>query len=439
MFHVKQFNIQTLNKKSYRYVILYIMILKQTDNMNAVQLAALATTLLPQINITEVKEIEGSDKDYRYILLKDKENQNYVLTTPKKEKYTNKFIADIYNTKILKDKYIVPEIVANNDKIAIFKTYQGASYDITIINTTQIKNLAKTLAKLHTLNYHIVEQNKIPSWTNEQLIKNLFDVLDEAKNTGKIPAKLIEKFEILLETNNIWKFNQSIINGNINDRSIIFKENNVVNILNWSALQYSDPAIDLCFILPRISKDNKQIFLKEYNKNVKKLNQHSMIDNNISERAEFYADFKYISDYLIAKANNNTVQEEETLKKIKKLEKQNILNEELNKVEEDLQTKQEDQQIKELESKINDEQKTEMLNLTASEQGTLRTTSDKIIDTNIDSNSEVEKELLEMLNNESGEINLRTQPSINTNETPKVSKKEFSISEHTGEIKEKDD
>jgi hypothetical protein len=426
---------------------------QDTSSMSALKLAAVATSLLPDAQFTGVAEMKGTQPEFRYCLINDAQNQNYILICPRDQKFANKFYLEISNTKMLKNHYNVPNIIVDDARMAIYEPYSGKAYDASVLSAPQIKSLAKSLATLHSLSYSLIEQNSLPNWTNQQLQKNLIDVLDEAALTGKIPSGLLDRFENFLDDSSKWGYESCVINGALNDTDVVFVDNNVKYVLDWSSLQFSDPALDLAAFLPKFTPENVTLFIDEYSKFRKKLNRHSSVDDQLADRADFYVDFKAVSGLLEAKANGDEETFDKIVEELDRLDVKLKLDDQLRFVEQDTIAKLNEERQLELENDIQNNLPTQQIPSFNQVQDSGKQNLANLVNSNNDDNqesasqhnnnneplSDSARELIDLLNNDSGKIELRHQesndkPGKSTNNRTNNASGPFKLSDYTGEI-----
>jgi aminoglycoside phosphotransferase (APT) family kinase protein len=312
---------------------------QDTSSLTSLKLAALATSLLPKKHFTGFQEIDDSFDDYHSVLLIDSENNQYILRTPSSETSAGKFAAEVRILKELQGKFSVPELLAFDNRIAIFKTFRGKAYAPGVLNESQVKNLAKVLAKLHSLPFSIVDQLGLPSFTNQQQQAILLGVLDEVAMLGRVPGTLLSRFEHFLEDGTMWGYDSVVINADLRPRNVIFDGDDISCILSWSTLQGQDPAYDLAGITPALDSSMRETFLNAYRKTRAKYGVNVALDANLDKRAEFYAQFELVTKLLLAKASGNEEEMDKITGELEMLDERLTLGDELKAVEVDAQKK----------------------------------------------------------------------------------------------------
>jgi aminoglycoside phosphotransferase (APT) family kinase protein len=286
----------------------------KNDVFSPLRLVAIATSLMPEKQFTGYQKIVGSVSGYHDALVTDINDDKYLIRAPE-EILTPKFTAEIkitqaLHSKIAQDKiplhFKIPKVLASNQKIAILHPYSGRAITPSALSPEQVHSLAKSLARLHSIPYSIVEQNDLPSFTNRETQKNLINVLDEVALLGKVPAPLLERFESILNEEVVWSYDSTVIHGDICPNNILFAGDDVSYILSWGSLQYGDGAYDLAGIAPALTSANSEILFDVYQKTRRKLEKNTRFDPNLQRRTEFYAQFELIQNLLIAHTNRDT-------------------------------------------------------------------------------------------------------------------------------------
>ncbi|GHT81457.1 hypothetical protein FACS1894125_2220 [Actinomycetota bacterium] len=430
-----------------------------TSSMSAVQLAALSTSLIPDLAVVSVLELEDASSYLKFSMLKTQDGKMFLLVVPKTKNDSSAFLKEIANLKILDGQFQVPQVVADNNRLAILKPYGGKTIQVADIDKRQVQNLASDFANLHSLSYTIVEENGLPTFTNKQQQKILIDTLDGAALTGKVPTGLLDRFENFLDDKENWQYDSAFINGSIIPEHILFDGDKIECVTEWRNLQFSDPALDFAYILPKLPVELVSIFSDTYKKIRSRVLKRQLVDSRFEERAYFYANFVLVTEFMQAKASANEELIEAAVQRLEELDTKLKLADQLDAVETAAQEKQAAQEAEQRRKELQNDLSTERISredveaLGASLPNTL--VSAKPVNTKVEVKpvsqqpkvneepaSAIELELQQMLNNESGKIDLRHQPDPTrppTAPTQVIGKTgandSFSFKQYTGDIK----
>ena len=179
-------------------------------------------------------------------------------------------------------------------KRALLYTYvYGEPIDFTNRPGTSVlsTSIANALAAIHSLPLSVVENNGLPAFTAEQIIRDLTAELDRFAQTGRISAVLLNRWERALEDVNIWRFQPTVIHGSANLNNFLVLDEGISAVLGWHTLKIGDPATDFAMVQGIASDDFSYSTLLEYEK-------IKGADQNFRARAQLYAEFD-LGRYLI--------------------------------------------------------------------------------------------------------------------------------------------
>ncbi len=111
------------------------------------------------------------------------------------------------------------------------------------------KELGATIAAIHDMPVDIVTGADLPSYTANEFRQRKLTELDQAATTGKIPAALLRRWEHALEDVALWRFNASVVHGDLHEDNILLEDTRVTAVIGWTDLHVGDPADDLAWLV----------------------------------------------------------------------------------------------------------------------------------------------------------------------------------------------
>lgn len=124
--------------------------------------------------------------------------------------------------------------------------------------------LGRSLAALHELPTELVETAGLPSYTAAEYRERKQAEVDEAAKTGRIPARLLRRWENALENVAMWRFQPTIVHGDINSDTVLVDRAQVKSVLNWGNCKVADPADDLSWLLVAAPEGATESILESY-------------------------------------------------------------------------------------------------------------------------------------------------------------------------------
>ncbi len=140
--------------------------------------------------------------------------------------------------------------------------------------------LGRALAALHELPTELVESAGLPSYTAAEYRDRKQAEVDEAAKTGRIPARLLRRWETALENVAVWRFHPTIVHGDINSDTVLVDRAQVKSLINWGSCKVADPADDLSWLLVAASQTATESILESY-----QMHRTELSDKHLVERA----------------------------------------------------------------------------------------------------------------------------------------------------------
>jgi len=126
------------------------------------------------------------------------------------------------------------------------------------------RSVGRAIAALHELPTALVEDAGLPSYAAEEYRQRRLSEVDEAARTGRVPARLLRRWEESLENVALWRFRPVITHGDLNGDHILVAQQSVNGIVDWSECQVADPADDLSWLLVAASPEAVESILEAY-------------------------------------------------------------------------------------------------------------------------------------------------------------------------------
>lgn len=80
----------------------------------------------------------------------------------------------------------------------------------------------------------------------------LWQVVDRAAATGRVPARLTVRWREAIEDDDLWRFETTVVLGGVESNSFLFEDDpetgpHVTGLIGWKGLAVGDPAVDLAW------------------------------------------------------------------------------------------------------------------------------------------------------------------------------------------------
>ena len=141
-------------------------------------------------------------------------------------------------------------------------------------------SLGRAIAALHELPTAVVEDAGMPVYEAVAYRERRQAEVDEAARTGKVPASLLRRWEKKLEDVRLWRFQPTVVHGDLTASHVLVHDGDVSGILDWGDAMVADPADDLAWLLVAAPQDAVDSILEAY-----QLRRTELIDPHLAERA----------------------------------------------------------------------------------------------------------------------------------------------------------
>jgi aminoglycoside phosphotransferase (APT) family kinase protein len=109
-------------------------------------------------------------------------------------------------------------------------------------------SLGRALAALHDVPRSVVEDAGLPAYEATEYRERRIAELDRAAGTGHVPARLLSRWEKVLEDVGRWRFQPSVVHGELVAEHVLVDGGTVVGMLDWGEARVADPADDLAWV-----------------------------------------------------------------------------------------------------------------------------------------------------------------------------------------------
>jgi aminoglycoside phosphotransferase (APT) family kinase protein len=157
-------------------------------------------------------------------------------------------------------------------------------------------SVGQALASVHALPGSVVRDEGLPVRTSEEIRSEASALLDRAEATGRVPATLLERWRGALATDDLWRFESTVILGGAAATSFLFEDityhddqtgPGVTGVLDWHGLSVGDAATDLRWLAsaPEAADD---VFAAYQD------SAHRAPDGGLRIRARLYAELEFV-------------------------------------------------------------------------------------------------------------------------------------------------
>ncbi|MEY4554730.1 MAG: hypothetical protein RL197_1157 [Actinomycetota bacterium] len=288
-------------------------------------LAALAKSILPAAQFKQARSIPSEGRGpVNSALLTDSDGIQYVVREAQNAKGNLELATETQAVRAVKSAgslpFNVPTLVAestgpNGNTLQVLEFVYGSNIEFDAIrpNSPLVNSLGKAIAAIHSLSIDAVRQAGMPEYSASDIRDTRLSELDRAASSGRIPATLLQRWESALEDLDLFRFQPTVVHGNLIGANVLELGEEVSGVLGWSNLEIGDPAQDFIGFAAQPDPELFDAVRFAY------LSLRTEIDQNLAQRATLYSELA-IAAYLVSSisANNEgeaewAVQELETI------------------------------------------------------------------------------------------------------------------------------
>lgn len=222
-------------------------------------LAALATSAIAGLDVTQAAAIGGTGGEVDSALLSTRDGRTLVIRVPRTGAAESEQSADLVAVRALSDgvrarlPFGVPRMLGqapvDGTRAIVSEFVDGAPLSLAGITPGIAASIGQAVAAIHALPTSVVADVGLPQLRAIDVMREAVTTLDRAAATGLVPAALLRRWEGAAEDSTLWQFTPTVINGSLSASSFLVVGDSVTGLLGWARLQVGDPARDLFWML----------------------------------------------------------------------------------------------------------------------------------------------------------------------------------------------
>ncbi|MGO4186919.1 macrolide 2'-phosphotransferase [Pseudarthrobacter sp. TAF60_1] len=271
-----------------------------------IELAAVATAAVPGLTPTAVSSAADDPADFDSALLLDSEGKRWRVRSPRHAEAsarleTEFLVLRAFAPAIRAELPFLMPTVAGSVRLGSLSTFVyshlGGSTrsveELTAGPEALAREIGTALAAIHDLPHSLVSNADLPSYTPNEFRQRRLNELDQAATTGKIPASLLRRWEHALEDVSLWRFNPSVVHGDLHEDNLLVEGSRVTAVTGWTDLRIGDPADDFAWLVASNEQDFIEAVLASYTGS-----RRDAPDQHLLRRAALSAEFA-LAQYLV--------------------------------------------------------------------------------------------------------------------------------------------
>ena len=225
------------------------------------ELAAIATAAVPGLAPTGVASLPDDGNDFDSVLIVDAAKNRWRVRSPRHEEASMRLESELaalraFSAGIRASLPFQLPSVAGTVRQGPLRTFvynhlpgkQFSLEDLVSQGSRCARDLGAVMAAIHSMPASAIDRADLPSYTAEQVRQRRLNELDAAATTGMIPSRLLRRWEHALEDVALWRFNATVIHGDLHEDQLLVQDAKVVAVTGWTDLQVGDPADDFAWL-----------------------------------------------------------------------------------------------------------------------------------------------------------------------------------------------
>ncbi|SDW29980.1 Phosphotransferase enzyme family protein [Arthrobacter sp. cf158] len=270
------------------------------------ELAAIATAAVPGLAPTATAYSPDDDADFDSALLLDAEGKRWRVRSPRHPEASTRLETEFMVLRAFAPAtraelpFHVPTIAGTVRQGAlttfVYAHLQGSMLSIEELSAGSpalAQEIGTALAAIHDLPLTLVTNADLPSYSANEFRQRKLNELDQAATTGKIPATLLRRWEHALEDVALWRFNTSVVHGDLHEDNLMVQDDSVTALTGWTDLRIGDPADDFAWLVASNESSFVEAVLGQYTQA-----RRETPDVHLLRRAALLAEFA-LAQYLV--------------------------------------------------------------------------------------------------------------------------------------------
>ena len=271
---------------------------------STLDLAAIATAAVPGLSAVQAGRLPEDSADFDSALIVDSQGKRWRVTSPRhadasmkletEQSALDTLTAAARATLPFSVPTIAGTVVQGQLRTFVYHHLLGHVLDLQELEADGGRQLAqgigRAIAAIHGLKHELVEASGLPVFEAEELRRGLLSQLDHVAESGKVPPELLRRWEEMMENVAWWRFNPTVIHGDLHEERLFIHEGRLQAVTGWSALRVGDPATDLAWVLGIDSPDTVDAIFEAYGQARGQLG-----DDDLRNRATLAAEFALAS------------------------------------------------------------------------------------------------------------------------------------------------
>ncbi|GAA1413575.1 hypothetical protein AUR04nite_32580 [Glutamicibacter uratoxydans] len=225
------------------------------------ELAAIATAAVPGLSPVGFAALSDDAEDFDSALIVDAQKLRWRIRSPRHDEASMRLEAELSALRAFSAKvraalpFALPSVAGTvrqgSLRTFVYKDLPGRvpSLDELVDEGSSLsKALGQCMAAIHQIPDESVEIAGLPTYTANEVRQRKLNELDTAAATGKVPSRLLRRWEHAMEDVALWRFNATVVHGDFDEEQIQISHSSITAVKGWTDLHVGDPADDFAWL-----------------------------------------------------------------------------------------------------------------------------------------------------------------------------------------------
>jgi len=228
---------------------------------SAMELAAIATAAVPGLAPVGFAALSDDAEDFDSALIVDALKHRWRVRSPRHDEASMRLEAELSALRAFSAKvraslpFALPSVAGTvrqgSLRTFVYKDMPGhvpALDELVDEGSNLAKALGQCMAAIHQIPDEAVEVAGLPTYTADEVRQRKLNELDTAAATGKVPSRLLRRWEHAMEDVALWRFNASVVHGDFDEEQLQISHSSITAVKGWTDLHVGDPADDFAWL-----------------------------------------------------------------------------------------------------------------------------------------------------------------------------------------------
>ncbi len=263
------------------------------------ELAAIATAAVPGLTPVGVAGIPDDPDDFDSALILDAQENRWRVRSPRHEESSMRLETELTALRSFTPgiraalPFRLPSVAGTvrqgSLRTFVYNHLPGAVMDLEDLvaaGGSTASDIGHVIAAIHALPEELVDRADLPVYTAEEFRQRRLNELDQSATTGRIPPRLLRRWEHALEDIALWRFNPRVVHGDLHEENLLLEHGTVAAVTGWTDLRIGDPADDFAWLAAAHEQSFTDTVIEAYT-----ASRGELADPHIMRRAALAAEF----------------------------------------------------------------------------------------------------------------------------------------------------